>query len=346
MKRRARTEKTYWSQYSEVRRQNRRNDKRSYSEVRSQNVKQRSYGILLQIPGTERRGATVDTTMEKDTYTIRTMNRRELDMAIDWAAAEGWNPGLGDADCFYAADPEGFFIGLVGDEPVATLSAVKYGNSFGFIGFYIVKPGFRGRGYGLRIWNTGLAYLEGRAVGLDGVVDQQDNYRKSGFAPAYRNIRCRGTGGGRLITDPGVVLLSTISFDQVRAYDKPFFPDDRTQFLRCWIDQPQGAALGILRDGSKLAGYGVVRVCRSGYKIGPLFADAPASADSLFSALKSRVPEGAPIFLDVPAPNPEAVDLAKRHNMVAVFETARMCRGGNPDCPMDRLFGVTTFELG
>ena len=72
--------------------------------------------------------------MDKNRCTIRRMTRREVDIAIDWAAAEGWNPGLYDADCFYAADPKGFFIGLLGDEPVATISAVKYGNAFGFVG--------------------------------------------------------------------------------------------------------------------------------------------------------------------------------------------------------------------
>ena len=36
---------------------------------------------------------------------VRTMSRDEIDLAVDWAAAEGWNPGLQDADCFYTADP-------------------------------------------------------------------------------------------------------------------------------------------------------------------------------------------------------------------------------------------------
>jgi len=35
------------------------------------------------------------------------MSRQELDLAVDWAAAEGWNPGLHDANCFYAIDPTG-----------------------------------------------------------------------------------------------------------------------------------------------------------------------------------------------------------------------------------------------
>lgn len=49
--------------------------------------------------------------MSESEYLIRTMNREEINLAIAWAALEGWNPGLSDADCFYAADPDGF--GLV-----------------------------------------------------------------------------------------------------------------------------------------------------------------------------------------------------------------------------------------
>lgn len=273
------------------------------------------------------------------------MTRREIDIAIDWAAAEGWNPGMSDADCFYAADPNGFLLGLFGDEPVATLSAVKYGDSFGFLGFYMVKPEYRGKGYGMQIWNAGLEYLRGRTIGLDGVVAQQDNYKKSGFTPAYRNIRYQGTGGGSLPADPGIVRLSTLPFDIIDAYDKPFFPDKRRQFLKCWIDRPRSTALGILRNRD-LAGYGVLRICRSGYKIGPLFADSPELAERLFSALKAHTPEGAPMFLDVPEVNSEAVDLAKRYTMTVAFETARMYTGKSPDLPLGRLFGVTTFELG
>jgi ribosomal protein S18 acetylase RimI-like enzyme len=283
--------------------------------------------------------------MQQSSYTIKTMTRQEVDIAIDWAAAEGWNPGWYDAACFYAADPDGFLIGLLEDEPIATLSAVKYGSSFGFLGFYIVKPEYRGRGYGIQIWNAGLAYLEGRTIGLDGVVTQQSNYRKAGFTLAYNNIRYQGSGGGIVPTDAAIVQLSTLPFDEISTYDKPFFPDDRGQFLQAWIHQPQSTALGILQN-RKLVGYGVMRPCRSGYKVGPLFADSPEFADHLFSALKVHAPAGAPIFLDTPAVNAAAVNLAKRHNMTVAFETARMYKGKSPDLPIDRLFGVTTFELG
>jgi GNAT superfamily N-acetyltransferase len=269
------------------------------------------------------------------------MDRQEIDLAVDWAAAEGWNPGLYDANCFYAADPGGFLIGLLGDEPIATISVVKYGGSFGFVGFYIVAPPHRGRGYGIKIWNAALARLEGRTVGLDGIVDQQENYKKSGFVLAHRNIRYQGRSVGGAGLEPGVVGLSRLPFDKIAAYDRQFFPDTRLEFLKCWMNQPRGAALALVQDSS-LAGYGVLRPCRSGYKVGPLFAENVEIAEDLFLGLQRDIPEGAPVFLDTPAVNGAAVDLAKRHHMTAVFETARMYAGQIPDLPLDRLRAFRT----
>ena len=278
-------------------------------------------------------------------YKIRTMTKNELSIAIDWAANEGWNPGLYDLDSFYNADPNGFLIGLLDGQPIATISAVKYGKSFGFLGFYIVEPNCRGKGYGLKIWNAGLEYLSERNIGLDGVVVQQDNYRKSGFKLAYSNLRYVGIGDGQSTDSKEIVPLSMVSIDELIAYDKPFFPDDRTGFLTSWVTQKDSAALGYLQDG-KLAGYGMLRVCRTGFKIGPLFANSKAIAHSLFNALKSNVTDGSPFYFDPPEVNESAIEIAKENDMKVVFETARMYTGAFPDLPLDKIFGVTTFELG
>ena len=282
---------------------------------------------------------------ETDRYRIRTMTRRDVLTAIEWAAAEGWNPGLHDAPCFHAADPDGFLVGVLDGEPIATISVVEYGASFGFLGLYIVKPAHRGRGYGLQIWNAGLARLGARTVGLDGVVAQQSNYQRSGFERAYRNVRYQGTGGAVMTEDRRIVPLASIPFDDVDAYDRSVFFADRAAFLKCWIHQPQSTSIGILRRG-KLAGYGVIRPARVGFKIGPLFADDGELAEALFNRLVAGVPREGAVYLDVPEINPSAVALAKRHGMTVVFETARMYAGKAPDPPTHRLFGVTTFELG
>ena len=99
-------------------------------------------------------------------------------------------------------------------------------------------------------------------------------------------------------------------------------------------------------QGGKIAGYGVMRICRSGRKIGPLFADSPELAESLFQALLSVITTNERVYLDIPEVNQDAVSFVKRYNMEAVFETARMYSVENPEIPLRRLFGVTSFEVG
>ncbi len=120
------------------------------------------------------------------------MTRSDLDLAIAWAAAEGWRPGLADGDSFYAADPQGFWLGELEGTPISCISAVAYNDCYGFLGFYIVHPGYRGQGYGWQTWQHALAYLGDRQIGLDGVVAQQANYQSCGFELVYRNIRYGG----------------------------------------------------------------------------------------------------------------------------------------------------------
>jgi len=133
-------------------------------------------------------------------------------------------------------------------------------------------------------------------------------------------------------------------------YDEENFSVARPRFLKCWINQPQSIALGIM-DGNQLAGYSVLRKCFVGYKIGPLFANNEDLAEALFLALSSRIKKGTKIYLDVPGEeqNPAATALALRYKMELKFSTARMyrmARGGKMRLPLGRWFGVTSFELG
>ncbi len=277
-------------------------------------------------------------------YTIRRANRKELETAIEWAAKEGWNPGLYDAEAFYAMDPEGYFMGFVDNEPVASLSAVSYPGGFGFLGFYIVKPEHRGKGYGWGLWQEAMKYLHTHNIGLDGVVAQQENYKKSGFTRAYANIRYEGVGGKEAKKSKYIISLSKVPLNLLLKYDRQVFPADRSQFLTLWIKQPKSLALGYMKNG-KLLGYGMVRPCRVGYKVGPLFADNDKIAEELFAQFRAFVGDDK-IYLDLPEVNKKVVALAKKYNMKPMFETARMYTKNLPNIDLRKVFGVTTFELG
>jgi ribosomal protein S18 acetylase RimI-like enzyme len=278
-----------------------------------------------------------------DTCTIRPMRAGEIALAADWAAAEGWNPGLNDAACFATVDAEGFLIGELDGMPAATISCVNYDDRFAFLGFYIVRPDLRGRGLGWKLWQAAIAHAGARTIGLDGVVAQQDNYRKSGFKLAYRNVRY----GGRVApagAPSRVGPLADVPLATVAADDAIVFPAPRENFLRAWIGTSGHTGRALLRDGA-LAAWGVIRPCRTGHKIGPLVADDSAAAETVLDALIATI-GGGEVFLDVPERNREAVALAQARGLRPVFETARMYTGPVREVAMHRIFGVTTFELG
>lgn len=280
--------------------------------------------------------------MNLEDVVIRRMSKRELAQALDWAAAESWNPGLYDPECFYAADPDGFFIAESAGEPLGCVSAVAYDESFGYVGLFIVRPPYRGQGVGLRLFDAALRHVQGRNVGLDAAIAMQETYARYGFKYAYRVIRHQCGGGGESPSE--VMELASAPLDELLRYDRTIFPASRPEFLARWISQPRGASLGYKRQG-RLAGYGVLRACRDGYKIGPLFADEPAIADVLFQGLCARA-AGAPVFLDAPEANLAALELAQRRRMSEVFDSARMYTKGAPPGRIDRCYGVTTLELG
>ncbi|MFE4795384.1 GNAT family N-acetyltransferase [Streptomyces sp. NPDC056708] len=279
-------------------------------------------------------------------FEITTASADDLTMLTQWAHAEGWNPGLTDRHAFFAADPRGFLIGRLDGEPVSCVSVVRYGSGFGFLGFYLTRPELRGRGYGIQLWRAGMARLDGRNVGLDGVVDQQPNYRRSGFRSVWTNMRYEGLPLAAPTAPAGTALVDarTLPFGQLASYDRRFFPADRDSFLAPWIAGPARTSLAAVRDG-ELRGLAVMRPCRTSSRIGPVYAESPEVAGALVGALAATDP-GTPVAIDVPDINPAAVHLAEQLGLTPSFETARMYTGPTPDVDHAGLFGITSLELG
>ena len=128
-------------------------------------------------------------------------------------------------------------------------------------------------------------------------------------------------------------------------YDSRFFPVRRIQFLSTWVRMPDSHGGAVVRSGCVI-GYGIIRRCWAGFKVGPLFADHEQIAGAILTGLSKHVPGGELIFLDVPEVNPASVRLVERCGITKVLETARMYTGPLPEIDLEGMFGVTTFELG
>ena len=100
---------------------------------------------------------------------------------VDNALKEGWNPSSYDAEYYYKADPNGFFVGELNGQIIATISAVSYEKDIGHISYWIVKPEYRHNGYGKKMFTHALNYLEGANIGLDAELALIPFYKKMGF---------------------------------------------------------------------------------------------------------------------------------------------------------------------
>lgn len=270
------------------------------------------------------------------TREIRRLDLDGIATLVDWAAAEGWNPGLADASAFAAADPNGFLGAYLGGRLVAGISVVAYDERFGFLGLYICHPDFRGQGHGKAVWDAGIAYLGPRVIGLDGVPAQQANYRAMGFVTAYETTRMGGVLSPRSPHHCKVEPLRDIA--DILLLDRASFPALRLHFLSMWTRPPHRALVAWRNDA--VVGYMVVRACRNGHKIGPLFAVDEGVAFDLLGAVAGD------IQIDVPRHQSGLIAHLERLGFVSQFDTARMYRGPAPAIDMTKVFGITTLELG
>ena len=177
---------------------------------------------------------------------------------------------------------------------------------------------------------------------MDGVVDMQPFYAKGGFEHQFADIRYTKVGVAQGVHPNIVEGIGATS--ALHRYDKGCFGFDRPRFLGPWTSQPGVRVFRFERAG-EIQGWAALRLAVSGRRIGPLFANTPEAAEALYEACLNAA-QGEAVHLDVPMSNAHAVDLVHRHGAEPQFECARMVHGPVPNWPIDRIYGVTSFELG
>lgn len=276
------------------------------------------------------------------TMYIRNMRRDEVDLAFDWAAREGWNPGIHDVEPFFRADPQGFFLGEVDGEAAATGSLIRYPGGMSFAGFLIVRPDLRGRGLGRQMLSHLMDLGTKGNVGGDGVPAMVPTYLRKGFALSHWNHRYAGLGGGRC--PKGLTPAGEVDREALVRYDAEVFGAERGAFLTSFLEQEGTISFAALATHG-IKGFGAMRPCRTGFRIGPLFADDRETAEKLLRGLISAIP-GKEYFLDVPGLNTEAMAMARDMELEERFTTARIYTKRAPEMPMHKVFGITSYELG
>ena len=274
---------------------------------------------------------------------ITTMSTEELETVLDWAAEEGWNPGIADAGAFHTVDPNGFFLARLDDVPVAAISVVNHGSEDAFLGLYICRPEWRGKGIGLTIWNHALEHAGTRSIGLDGVPAQEGNYRASDFVRTGASLRHEGRLPARAML--GVRAATSGDTSALIELDTRACGFARPEFLRAWVSRNDHMRASRVRaqDG-RIEGFATWRACRAGTKIGPIITPDSISALELIADIANLRPNG-PLIIDVPEANVALCTELEAEGFIVTFATARMYRG-RPPTTGPTLQAIATMELG
>ncbi len=266
---------------------------------------------------------------------------RDLEAVLDWAAEEGWNPGLEDAEAFFAADPGGFFLAEEDDRPVAAISVVNHSAAFAFLGLYLCLASHRGRGIGYGLWRHAIAHAADRVIGLDGVPEQQGNYLRSGFAQAGETVRYGGELRGQ--REAGIRPAAEADLPALIALEAGASGAAKPAFMTAWFAERETRRTFVHEGGGGITGSVTIRRCRRGAKIGPLVApDVEAAVALLCHAAAEMGPE---VIVDLPGGSDGLAERCLAMGLAPGFRTARMYRG-TPPPRGDAVYSVGTLELG
>ncbi len=291
---------------------------------------------------------------------IRPLERSDIPLVTHWSRTEGFTPGAGDVSIYSHTDRQGLWVGTIKGKPIGCIAGVRYNQSYGFIGLFIVVPKFRGNGYGLQLWKHALAHLsELPCIGLEAALDRIDDYSSWGFKASSATTRWKCLGDVELrrplsytLEDvEGLMLLQDdkIPSTIVQEYDANREPSPRPHFLADWLKHPAGTVLALVDANGPCHGFGRIRPCllsdgAEGWRIGPLLADSPILAEYLIRLLVKR--HSGVVLIDTPGLNPIANPLFEKLGFEQESQTLRMYKGEQPPISMRDVYGLACLELG
>ena len=276
--------------------------------------------------------------------TIRNLSLQEMVFPMEVAYKEGWNPGLYDGVAFYQMDPDGFFLAEQDGGMVGAISAVSYEDRLVFIGNQFVLPPFRGQGIGKALWEHALGVAGDRSIRVNGLPEGRHFYESYGFRELGNIIRYGGSifAEGRVSDD--IYSALDIDFRQLTEFDAGFFGIARPGFLRTWLETPAMISLCLLKEG-EMQGWGCMRRCRDGWRLGPVFARNYNHAEELVRHFAlSTIAET--VYMDVTDGNVQAIRLAFTMGMTPWEARVKLFKGGYIKEPLDQIYGFTTVDIG
>jgi GNAT superfamily N-acetyltransferase len=233
---------------------------------------------------------------------FRKMESADIPSGLSLCRSAGWNQLSRDWEIFLIHDPQGNSVCVnENGNVVGTVTTIRYGNHFAWIGMVLVDPAHQRKGIGLGLLEESLQVLKNEnCVKLDATPAGRQVYVKLGFEDEYGLSRMSASSFNtqQLISSPTATALTSENIESVSTLDMQVFGADRMTLLSWMLDGAPELAFKV-GEGDQLKGY-----CfgRHGYRfthIGPVVATTAEVAKNLVSVALKQC-ENKPVILDVP----------------------------------------------
>ena len=284
----------------------------------------------------------------------RLLRRSDVSGAFELSRIAGWNQTEADWLGYLALDAEGCMAAVVDGELAGTVTSIRYGEAFGWLGMLLVHPTHRGHGLGKELLLRSIRYFREkgvRTVRLDATPMGKRIYLPLGFRDEFEVKRMEGSVAEMLMEQvpapSGAEAERMLHGDlmTIAGMDCRAFGGDRGALLHELSNRDPDLCF-VVREGATIKGYLIGRVGREAIQLGPIVASTPAVAEQLFRAC-FRAARGRRIFLDLPVPNRSGCEILERYGFKEQRSFSRMSLG--EECPRnetDLVFGTGGAEFG
>ena len=259
----------------------------------------------------------------------------DVQYAAGLAIKEEWDEAAAEHDftIMQSLSPDRFYVAKLTGRNIGCLVIHMLNPNHAYIHSLIIEEGYRGRGYGTRLFDVVLASLGPTCSAmLDAVESMVPFYEQRGFKQSWKGdqYNCSVTAVSHCLSNleelPHVHITTSpgeISFDALAAYDNSVSGEPRSSWLKKWIFESDGSSWVAVDKTGKIVGYTVCHALltdkseKKRYRISPLFADDLLTAKHLLKAAvdycsaKEEHADSDILCLRFPAANPEALKLCK-----------------------------------
>ena len=301
-------------------------------------------------------------------FTIReATSAKELGFVTKMACAENWGMASGDIECYFAADPNGHFIGELNGKQICSTSIVRYPrNRICHLGLGLTDPNYRGRGYMYKLLCTVLKQLpRDYCLQIDTTFQLMKQVNRfvhikhiqfvsyCTIAKVEQVLESLALKSSFDTFDGTLIPVQDIDCGALCDYEHKTLNLYRKEFLRMWTSLSGRYGCTAVDHSRKVRGFAVCRKINKPsdvYKVAPLYADNPAIAKSLLKRITEHVSEqnrDGKLYLDIPSTNSHAMNMMNTFGGRVLWKLPRLqSRLHNFTANVSNVYGLTSQSVG